>query len=229
MLLLVNRHPDANVSLLLELAKPLHRNAQTTAVRVEHNKLCDICAILSTDKVTARNIVESSEDYIKMRAKAWIDLVDTEETIEDTKARRLLEIEKMKDAVISDPVSAQTSSSAVVAPLPVQGTSEPPPDIKMAPLPYVPQHYKEKLIGDGERMPPTFITVDPSDPSRMESDSQLAETGDALEGSVRAQVDDAIPSSKWPREKLLEYAKKRGMDVPDNMSKNAILRKIRGV
>ena len=41
-------------------------------------------------------------------------------------------------------------------------------------------------------------------------------------------AEDAEPSHKWSLERLVEYAKGRGLEVPDNASKRLVLRTIRG-
>lgn len=60
-------------------------------------------------------------------------------------------------------------------------------------------------------------------------DVSKADTGSSgdLDPGARAQLADTIPSTRWDRERLLEYARSRGLQVPDDAAKNFILRKIR--
>lgn len=63
------------------------------------------------------------------------------------------------------------------------------------------------------------------------TDNQEEETsgpvaGEALEPGMMEKMSDALPSTKWTKTQLANYARERGIDV-DGLSKNAILRKIR--
>ena len=70
-------------------------------------------------------------------------------------------------------------------------------------------------------------SVVPGDTLDPPADAQPAQT-DGLDPAVKQQFSDNLPSTRWDRERLAEYAKGKGIEVYDGMSKNAILRKIRG-
>lgn len=65
----------------------------------------------------------------------------------------------------------------------------------------------------------------------VDSDTDIAqpEATGALDPGVKDALADSMPSSRWSREKLIDFANAKGLDISDDMSKNAILRKLRGV
>ena len=69
---------------------------------------------------------------------------------------------------------------------------------------------------------PQFDEDDPSD------DSSGPAPGEALEPGMVSQFSDSLPSTKWTKTQLVEYATAKGLDV-EGLSKNAILRKLREV
>lgn len=63
--------------------------------------------------------------------------------------------------------------------------------------------------------------------SSSEDETLVKATSGLDLGSVT--LDAATPSTRWSKEQLLEHARSRGLQVTDDMSKNAILRKLRGM
>lgn len=66
-------------------------------------------------------------------------------------------------------------------------------------------------------------------PSNDIVDTVQAEDKVHVENPTVLVADDAVPSTKWSKDRLFAYAKEKGLSVTDDMSKNALLRKIRGV
>jgi len=77
------------------------------------------------------------------------------------------------------------------------------------------------------------LSTSPS-PATSPTTSQLPVTDgsqvvDEVEPSMQQLVEEALPSTRWSREKLLAYALDRKLDVNESTSKNNILRKIRSL
>lgn len=235
-LLLCNHHfTDLEFSFLWSRG----RRQPTVPCRVPFCGLVDIGVLLpELTKEQARAVIEASPDFIKARAALRVELIDESNPPE---------------VRIPDVVSMAHDGSLQLVPLgstldtqpgdrPPMG-GDPLPPINHAdelPLPPWPRTTKE----DGQRMiaeekAATAAFLEAQARSRGEAvpdgapDAQaLAETGEpeaagALEPGMKDLLADTIPSTRWSAEKLAEYAMARGLDVK-GMSKNAILRKIRG-
>ena len=65
--------------------------------------------------------------------------------------------------------------------------------------------------------------------AKMIEEKSTEEADLAREAGVTTSVDisDSMPSARWSRERLLQYAEDRGIKIPENMSRNAILKKLR--
>lgn len=64
----------------------------------------------------------------------------------------------------------------------------------------------------------------------VEAAERVAQTGmSTLEPGLREEVSASLPSTKWTKQQLLEYALERGLNVTEDSSKNQILRRIRGL
>lgn len=230
-LLLVNNYQtDLEVNLLF----PKGRRVLTIGCRVPVGQAVDVCARLNLPKMEARAIVEASPDYITMFSRGrMVELVDVEQTVkEETTAReekRRQTYRKLVDCGI-------TPSGILVGPPEGMSTEKyekvldkmfetPPP----RPV-YVPDEVKVPAVQAAPIVKNEVPSIAAAElPSETLTESTItASSSEALEPGVREALSDAIPSTRWSKEKLLEHARSKNLDVSEEMSKNALLRKIRG-
>lgn len=65
--------------------------------------------------------------------------------------------------------------------------------------------------------------------ARMLEEKSSEEANLAKDAGISPSVDisDSMPSARWSRERLMQYAEDRGIKIPETMSRNAILKKLR--
>ena len=69
--------------------------------------------------------------------------------------------------------------------------------------------------------------IEPTEYAKEEEAQAATELAQAVGITASTEFSDSVPSARWSREKLLQYAKDRGINVPDNISRNALLKKLR--
>jgi hypothetical protein len=69
--------------------------------------------------------------------------------------------------------------------------------------------------------------IEPTEYAKEEEVQAAAELAQAVGITASTEFSDSIPSARWSRERLLQHAKDRGINVPDNISRNALLKKLR--
>lgn len=240
-LLLCNHyHTDLEINLL----QPRGRRLQVFGCRVPAGGAVDVCARLGLSKFEARIIVEASPDYINFHARnRMVELVDPAEQpalVDSREAKRQGIIQALKEmgappsGVLIGPPEGMgieehqaTLDKMFTARLlrpstPVGGDPSPEAPTEKVMNPVIARMLEEQELGDGplpELVEETLVEKEAAQPDAVS----------ALDPGVKEALTDNMPSSRWSREKLAEYAKAKGLDVPDDMSKNAILRKLRGV
>lgn len=76
---------------------------------------------------------------------------------------------------------------------------------------------------------PGHTPVEPIKNAAELEDQELRDmqASDASVDSLKATLVEGLPSTRWSREKLLDYAKKQGLTLDEHLSKNAILKALR--
>lgn len=225
-LTLVNESPG---QLILSLAKVrfLKRGRRhMMTLKIEPKCTVELCAELEIDKAEALEIVENSADITAMREKGLLTVIDTDaeadaRTVEEA-ARRLsthkkdgrLEwlvdtARKMERAGVSPDYEAHKAllDDVIVKSLSAEGKKHRERNEVRR------EELGNELGNDVERSTTSSTNI----------------TSDALDPSIREALTDNTPSSKWTRDRLMEHAKSKGIEVRDGDSKNRILRKLRGM
>jgi hypothetical protein len=232
-LLLVN-HADS----AMELSFPWRRGPRRPFVfaRVPLNGVVDIAEVFpELSKDQARVVIENSPDYIRFRTKFLVELVDESSPPPD---RRLPPVVETKTGFNVLPID-----SPEMPPMPPNGDPEPAPYHPFTPpMPIergVTRERAAEILAQEKAAAEAYqkaqkaheagdlapMTMPPSSSEAAESGEPTATGG--LEPGMKEQLADSIPSTRWSQERLTAYAAEKGIDVT-GLSKNAVLRKIRG-
>ena len=219
-LFLLNRH---YTDVELGLNRPVSCRATTlrrdrtrpTPIHIKAGSHVNVCELLGVSKDEARRVVESSSDYISLRISQRLSLIDPDESFERW---TLGDYEKVPAVMREEPYEIRRSTRGKHLPPELDEFGEPIP--------------KETATVESVRRPvhssaPTGGEA-PPDGGVLDEAKEPAAAG-ALDPGVREAIADSTPSTKWDRERLVAFAVARGIIVPDGMSKNAILRKLRGL
>lgn len=239
-LLLINIH---NSDLIINLAKYRSARASTLrqnrefalSVKLPFAGTIDLCRYLEVDLDEARKIIAESGDVQLMLKRG--QLVVSEPLISEAKLRRREELARLRDQAKEE----RQANALVIA---AQARAE---EIERAKKDAVSNYIEEQRQNRMSRQrKPETRTVDDSFVQTRDDKGRPLPAQDAEERTettadedrkreatpsiaLAQQLDDNMPSSRWTQEKLLNYARSKGIQVVDGASKNAILRKIRGL
>lgn len=226
-LLLVN-HTTSDV--LLDLVWPLHKNSPTTPCKVPVNGVLEVLGLFPTlAKAEVKSIVLSSPDYQAAYVKRLVELYDEADAVPETESPPL------RNGLVELP-----SPPPVIELAPIGDPSPPSTHPDTLPLPSQPGTTREdgqKMIENEKRIAAAFqeaqklsrgdgVRPAPS-PMELDGDEKEPAASGTLDPGVKELLVDTIPSTRWSHERLVEHAQAKGIDTK-GMSKNAILRRLRG-
>lgn len=210
-LLIVNQH-DTTIVLDIAYAKSVAAATMRrgrvipTTVTIPVNGAVNLCEVLNVSKAEALQIVESSPNIDRMWHRGnMIRVVDPDIADAARAARKAASL--VETMAATPPTTQEHVFQARIAPV----------------LPSAAAHVPTAAHGSDAPTSPGMTTAFDDGTTQ-----EIAPTG-ALDPNLRQVASDAIPSTRWERERLIDYARTRGLEIPDDMSKNAVLRKLRGV
>lgn len=214
-------------------ATTLRRNREVPlSIKLESNAALNLCEVLNVSREEALRIVEESADIVYMRSKNMVFVQDlgkdetavekeTRETL--AQAKRLeqakLELARVEDRAERKRLADDERERRIQAAI----DQTPPEPIETT------LHASDSLSTGSTtgRQDATALSTEMSTLTvHVPPDQLLDEPLTAV--PVMADVADNIPSTKWGKTRLEEYAKSRGINV-NGMSKNKILQTLRNV
>lgn len=186
-----------------------------TPCHIKAGGYIDVCVLLEMDVASAREVVESSHDYKMLHLHRHLHLVDLDETLAKWQAGEHPPV--VESEPWEEPYESRRSTRGAHLPPELDEFGEP--------IPGVPQTNSARA-----RASAALPKASPDDPTTTPViDAAEPAAAGALDPGIRAALADSIPTTKWDKTKLLEYARAKGLTIPDDMSKNSILRKLRGL